>query len=266
MRSISTYTMNQLCNKLEIPTSYYKKIPHWLQSQCATHGFGNLPETDFLVRGKNDIVRALLSDSYVIYNNRQVADIVTSLLNKDDSVYIHRFHYSYRSMYVKVVSRELVADDGLRAGIVIGNSEVGSASVSVEPFVFRLACTNDLVVTDDRSKRLPHIWFTHQELTRRLAEGVSTAFVGAADSMDRFLKAKDEPIMDPLETIKRLARERKMTEEFAKKVETSYLSEPQSNKYEIINAFTGAARTLQDHETRMDIERFAGKLLNTSLN
>lgn len=41
-------------------------------------------------------------------------------------------------MFLKIVSEEIYDRElGLKAGIMIGNSELGLGSVSVEPFVFR---------------------------------------------------------------------------------------------------------------------------------
>jgi len=50
-------------------------------------------------------------------------------------------------MFLKIISEDIVdRGAGLKAGIMIGNSEVGMGSVSVEPFVFRKPCTNDLTL------------------------------------------------------------------------------------------------------------------------
>jgi len=54
-------------------------------------------------------------------------------------------------MFLKIISEDIVdRQAGLKAGIMIGNSEVGMGSVSVEPFVFRKPCTNDLIVSREK--------------------------------------------------------------------------------------------------------------------
>ena len=55
-------------------------------------------------------------------------------------------------MFIKVVNHRLEAEvmpgDIVRAGVVISNSEVGLGAVSVRPLVYRLVCTNGMIVND----------------------------------------------------------------------------------------------------------------------
>jgi hypothetical protein len=68
---------------------------------------------------------------------------------------------------------------------MIGNSEVGSCAVSVESFVFRLACTHDLVVSKDQSFRHPHTRLSVDELRKGTALATSIAFKVATSVLDR---------------------------------------------------------------------------------
>ena len=57
---------------------------------------------------------------------------------------------------------------------------------AVEPFVFRKPCTNDLIVSQEKSFRHAHIHLTAHELTRRMAEAVSDGFrVASSGSITR---------------------------------------------------------------------------------
>jgi hypothetical protein len=112
--------------------------------------------------------------------------------------------------FVKLVSEELADPTfGLKAGVMIGNSEVGMGSVSVEPFVYRKACTNDLVVNSEKAFRHAHVHFTLHEWTRRMAEGIGDAFLEASKALDAFLASRADPIQDPLALIRKLAEDRK---------------------------------------------------------
>jgi hypothetical protein len=98
-------------------------------------------------------VRAFLSTDYVAYNNAHIAETVRSCCDRR-RVSVKSFVLEETHVYLKVVSEEIMdRDSGLKAGITIGNSEVGLGSVSIEPFVYRLACTNDLVVSKEQSFR-----------------------------------------------------------------------------------------------------------------
>ena len=53
-------------------------------------------------------------------------------------VFIKSFVLEESHMFLNIVSNEIWdSESGLKAGIMIGNSEVGMGSVSVEPFAFR---------------------------------------------------------------------------------------------------------------------------------
>ena len=166
---------------------------------------------------------------------------------------------------MKIISEEIWdVESGLKAGMMIGNSEVGMGSVSVEPFVFRKPCTNDLIVSQEKSFRDAHIHLTAHELTRRMAEAVSEGFSLASSMLDAFLKTREEPVADPVETIRKIAEARKFSQKLTDEVVSSYLVEPEANRFGMINAFTNAAQKLGPLH-RIEMERFAGTLLEAPL-
>jgi hypothetical protein len=89
---------------------------------------------------------------------------------------------------------------------------------AVEPFVFRKPCTNDLIVCQEKSFRHALIHLTACELIRRMAEALSEGFSLAGPMLDAFLKTREEPIADPVETIRKIAEARR------KKRKTTILS------------------------------------------
>lgn len=60
-------------------------------------------------------------------------------------------------MYLKAVNPRLTAEvvpgDIVQSGILITNSEVGMGSMSIQPLVYRLVCTNGMVVNDARTRK-----------------------------------------------------------------------------------------------------------------
>src|SRR6266496_360588 len=135
---------------------------------------------------------------------------------------------------------------------------------AVEPFVFRKPCTNDLIVSRDKSFRHAHIHLTSHELTRRMAEAVSDGFRVASSVLDVFLKSREQPIEDPLAAIRKIAETRQFSQKLTDEVVSSYLIEPEANRFGLINAFTNAAQKLGPLQ-RIEMERFAGTLLEGPL-
>jgi hypothetical protein len=112
---------------------------------------------------------------------------------------------------------------------------------------------------------LTHIHLTEHEMTRRMAEAVSEGFTVASSVLNSFLKTREEPIPDPVVTIRKIAEERKFSQKLADEVVSSYLVEPEPNRFGMINAFTNAAQKLGPLH-RIEMERFAGTLLEAPLN
>jgi hypothetical protein len=119
-------------------------------------------------------------------------------------------------------------------------------------------------VSQEKSFRHAHIHLTEYEMTRRMAEAVSEGFRVASSVMDEFLKTREEPIEDPLETIRIIAEARQLSQKLTDEVVSSYLGEPETNRFGVINAFTNAAQKLGPLQS-IEMERFAGTLLEGPL-
>ena len=168
--ALSDHATSQICQRLEIPAPYYRRLPGEMKATVANYDLARLSGKSYLLRGKGNWIRAFLSADYVAYDNKQIAETVQSLLG-NGAITIKDFVLEETNLYLKLVSEEIVnrgAD--LKAGIIIGNSEVGLGSVSVEPFVFRKPCTNDLIVANEKSFRHAHVHFTAHEFSNRMAE------------------------------------------------------------------------------------------------
>jgi hypothetical protein len=260
----SEHAMTQFCQKLDIPVRYFKRLPDEMKMTVANFDLQRLKRTSFFVRGKGEWVRAFLSAGYVAYNNYEIGQTVAELLG-GVNILVKDFVLEETNMYLKIISEEIRdRESGLKAGIIIGNSEVGMGSVSVEPFVFRKPCTNDLIVSREKSFRHAHIHLTAYELTRRMAEAVSEGFRVASSVLDTFLKTREVKVVDPLEIIRKIAEERKFSQKITDEVVSSYLVEPEANWFGVINAFTNAAQKLAPLQ-RIEMERFAGTLIETPL-
>jgi hypothetical protein len=262
--SLSEVATTQMCQKLEIPVKYYRRLPDEMKATVANYDIGRLNGNSFLLRGKGDWIRAFLSADYIAYDNSRIAETAEALL-RNGALLVKSFVLEETHMFLKIVSEDIRdVESGLKAGIMIGNSEVGMGSVSVEPFVFRKPCTNDLIVSREKSFRHAHIHLTPYELTRRMAEAVSEGFSVASSVLDAFLKTRDEPIADPLETIRKIAETRQLSQKLTDELLSSYLVEPDSTRFGVINAFTSAAQKLGPLQ-RIEMERFAGTLIEAPL-
>lgn len=166
---------------------FVRRLPDEMKIVVANYDLQRFKGTSFRLRGKGEWVRAFLSGECVAYNNSEIAETVQGLLTKAE-ISVNHFVLEETNMYLKIVSEEICdGESGLKAGVMIGNSEVGMGSVLVEPFVFRAPCTNDLIVAQEKSFRHSHIHLSAYELARRMAEAITESF-----RLDLFLKAREE--------------------------------------------------------------------------
>jgi Domain of unknown function (DUF932) len=60
-------------------------------------------------------------------------------------------------MYLKVINTDIEAaiavGDPVQAGFILSNGEIGNSSISVEPFIYRLVCTNGLILKDKKQRK-----------------------------------------------------------------------------------------------------------------
>src|SRR5216683_1599205 len=127
--ALSELATSQLCQRLGIPVLYYRRLPRELQAAVANHDLGRLSDNAYLLRGKDEWVRAFLSTDYIAYNNAHMAEMVKELL-RGANVTVKSFVLEETHLYLKVISDDLVDPRSeLKAGVMIGNSEVGLGSV-----------------------------------------------------------------------------------------------------------------------------------------
>ena len=141
----------QIGSALGIPAKYYDKMraenPELL-AQNVNSWFTMTPQKR-MVRTLDGNARAFLSERY----RRAVLPILAEM----PDVQIESCEITESKMYLKAVNPRLTAEvvpgDIVQSGILITNSEVGMGSMSIQPLVYRLVCTNGMVVNDARTRK-----------------------------------------------------------------------------------------------------------------
>ena len=151
---------DQIGTALKIPAPYYDRMLNdypELLAENVNRWFQKEPKTR-MVRTLDGTARAFLSDRYHRIDNWDVAqtslEVLTDLGN---GLRIESCEVTDQKMYIKVVNprleAEVVPGDIVQSGLIISNSEVGRGQLSVQPLVYRLVCTNGMVVNDAATKR-----------------------------------------------------------------------------------------------------------------
>ena len=103
------------------------------------------------------VARALLSDRYRRIDNMEIATDVLPLFAGQADMTVASSAVTSTRLYLKIVNtrleQEVKPGDVVQAGVVISNSEVGLGAVSVQPLIYRLVCSNGLIVSDFGERR-----------------------------------------------------------------------------------------------------------------
>lgn len=154
----------QIGTQLGIPLRYYNKmreenpllladnVNSWMHKQPSSR----------MIRTLDGTARAFLSDRYRVIDNFEVANAVLPVIADMPDARIESCELTDERMYIKVVNPRLTADvvpgDVVQSGVLITNSEVGEGCVKVQPLLYRLVCTNGMVVADrTASSRTTHL-------------------------------------------------------------------------------------------------------------
>ena len=110
-----------------------------------------------MVRTLDGTARAFLSERYRRIDNYEIAEAVLPIISDIKDARVESCEVTDERMYIKVVNprleTEVVPGDVVQSGILITNSEVGMGSMAVQPLVYRLVCSNGMVVNDAATRR-----------------------------------------------------------------------------------------------------------------
>lgn len=148
---------SQIGTALGIPKAYYDKMLEKnpaLLAENVNAWFNNEPKLR-MVRTLDNTARAFLSDRYRRIDNYDLAQNVLPIL-QDLNVKFESQEITDSRMYIKVVNeritKEVKPGDYVQSGIIISNSEVGMGTVTIQPLLYRLVCTNGMVVNDIKTR------------------------------------------------------------------------------------------------------------------
>lgn len=297
--SLTPWATGQLCTRLGIPTPYFKRCPpclkdsqanHWLryaptQASEEDEDAGPFEEPDephlaagwddtWLLRGRKDRLRGILSSRYAALDNAQLLDALRPLLlDRQERLEVKDFALSEESLHLRLVdpqlAREVLKDDRLMVGFHVSNSEVGRHSVRVDALVWRLVCSNGLIrlVNGKSLFRQRHVALDQDHFAEALRGAIAEAALEGAGLLERLAWATKEPVADVPAVIEWLGAQWRLSERTRELVKASLLSEhpsQQENLYGLLQAFTSAAHHLSPEE-RYRVETLAGRLAETGL-
>lgn len=161
----------------ELPRLAAAQVNQWIQFEMAKEKHRSMFFRAYKNEGQKDTMRALLSNSYLPYDNYLLLGVVMDAVQQfskqtDLEIKVKSCDISEKRMYVRFecpsieqdIKAELgnysdphtvkaVRENGVVAGFTITNSEVGFGKLAVAPIVIVKACNNGMVWYDESYNR-----------------------------------------------------------------------------------------------------------------
>ncbi|WP_093555036.1 DUF932 domain-containing protein [Pseudoduganella namucuonensis] len=289
---LDDFVCGQLAKKLDIPLSYFKRMreynPELLDQNVNGWLKVNSPDS-YLVRTLDGHARAFLSTRYRRLDNFDLAKSIVPVLQELPGARFESVELTGKKLYIKVVSSriqcEVVPGDVVQAGVIVSNSEIGCGTLRVEPLLFRLVCSNGLIV-QDRGMRKNHAG-------RNLVSDDEEVLVYqddtlAADDTAIFLKVRDlvktavseatfelvseklrktigiKMVGNPVKAVEVLANRYALNETESAGVLRHLFGERELTGYSLVNAVTGYSQEVECYDRATEFEELGGKLLELS--
>ncbi len=276
------HAQSQLYTKLGIPAHYARRCPPELITPHINHWLESKGEKEtWLLRGKSEGVRAILSADYAIFDNRNIIKIIEDNIADQNLQVVMSSVGDGVGFHARLVIPDVKLDTGalrtgerdvIFGGIHISNSEIGTGSASVELMLWRLVCTNGMVglVRDSGARQVHRGKNVFDNFEKRMGD----VFKNITSDARFNIAAYGETMMETTEIggliVQHYAEKNNLNKSTQDELQNQLRVQSRSktinvfSKYDIVNAYTAAARIHQGDD-RYNIEAIAGRLLNTDL-
>lgn len=287
---VNDYAHGQVSAKLDIPMRYYRRLrtdaPGLLDTNVR-HWFTQQPERR-MFRTLDGKVRAFLSDRYKRRDNFDLIEAVWPDLQRlmdEAGLQFHVASLTDTNMYLRLVNptvqRAIRVGDVVQSGIEIKNSEVGNGQLEVSPFVWRLVCSNGMVMPRAISTRHVGRRITEDDLNLQLYSNETLR----ADDKAYFLKVRDvirgtltqarfdqivQPlidaidgpkIFDPPSSVEHLGKTFDLTKGEQESVLRNLATGGDLSRWGTANAITAAAKSAESFDRLAELERIGGQVM-----
>ena len=264
---------NQIAERLEIPVRYYSKMdseaPELLIENVNTWLKKNSKEV--FVRGLGNSVRAFLSDRYRVIDH---PDVLYCSLNELQAYEadVENCYLSETEMNVKVKSNQLKdfvrhKEDLIIGGLLLVNSETGHRALRVEPRMFRVKCTNGMVIEEFLTRQI-HLGNGNEVLDEMvylsIRRSIKELFGRFGEIIQVLRETTEIKVKSPQRVINNVVEHYRLSEEQKENILIAFGAEPEYDKYGIANAVTRAAKNEENWEKSLDLERIGGRLITIS--
>ena len=288
--------VNQIAARVGIPRAYAARLQTeapGLLADNVNHWFQSAPEVRMLRTYQNgeNVGRAFLSQKYRSLDNDDMLRMVLPKL-MEAGCEIKSSEVTEKRLYVQAVfpkvQGEIKVGDVVQAGVTISNSEVGAGSLRVEPLLYRLRCTNGMILPSALKKH--HIgragegeWEAGEanevfsDATRQLDDKAFWAKVNDVvksslnevkfkENMARMLEATKVDTGKPTEAVEVLVKRYGFSDDESDSVLEHLSRGGDLSLWGLANAVTRTAEDLASYDRAVEFERIGGEVIELAPN
>jgi hypothetical protein len=269
--SVSQPCHGQIAEKLEIPHKYYHKMESEAPELLAENVNTWLQRTkkNFFIRGLGDSIRAFLSDRYRVIDHLDVLYCSLNELQAHEAE-IEDCFLSEIEMNIKVRSQRLRdfvrhRDDLIMGGLFLTNSETGHKALRVEPRLFRVKCSNGMIIEElvTREIHLGNDDEIYDEIIYlSLRRSIRELFGKFGGIIQTLRESSEIKMKNPQKLIHNVVEHYRLNETQRDNILMAFGAEPEYDQYGIANAVTLAAQKEETWEKSVELERIGGNLIS----
>ena len=260
--NLKSMAQRALCDRLNIPIQYLRRCPPDIQAQNLNYWVKKIPQKELFFRFDGDAIRSIFSTRYVPINN---STIIEKLLGNGYTEQSEaQFSIDENFMMLSLTngaSFVMKKNDRIRSGVSIGNSETGTASLSMSAFFLRLVCTNGLIMaTTDIERRFKHV---SKKILDNFNDIVGQVSGELEQQKSRFKLSKNTKVSDPVATINSFNQQFQLSKLEQEAVEWALPMETGDSMYNILNVYTKASQFSElSAASSWNLQKVGGQILS----
>ena len=284
-RSRQSFKLNetarqQLASRLNVPLPFAERL-RAEEPALYDRTFNTLlhrKDEQRLVRtSSNDTCRAFLSKNYKILDHDEFLKSVLPILSLNPKLNVQEAFLSDTHLQLSITleenDRHVRPGDPVKYGVLLLNSEVGLGSLSLSSFIYRLVCSNGLVVPErEGSLRRIHLGRAmtdvndsyNRSIWREYSSAVKELLIGKRfeEIMASMRAAAARPIVKDAEVIvEEIGKKFNLSKEEQALVKAQYEANADMSVWGLLNSVTEAAKEATTIQRRNELQIIGGKLL-----
>lgn len=289
---LTDHTHGQIADRVGIPKRYYDRMKAEAPALLAdnvNHWFREQPERR-MIRTLDANARAFLSDRYHRIDNEQIADAVLPvLLENGGHGAVVSCCVTDAKLYIQALFPRLEGEvqrgDPVQGGVIVSNGEIGNGALDIRPMIYRLVCTNGLVlgqIAEDARLRRNHVGrrvetgedysvysddtlkADDRALTLKIRDSIRA--LAQPQLFNRILAemreaARQQPVSNPIAAVSELGKAYPIAQGERDSILMNLIRDADYSKWGLVNAITAAANEHPSYDRAVELQSLGGRIL-----